>query len=670
MNSSWNAKQAKACGHDPLKLRVYTSRLLGQEPSLVLHGGGNTSVKARTRDFFGDEQEVLYIKASGWDLATIEARGFAAVKMDVLKRMAALERLTDTQMVREQRAAMLDANAPNPSVEAILHAIIPYQFVDHTHADAVAAITNTPNGQKRISALYGKRVLIVPYVMPGFILARKVYEMTKNLDWSKCEGIVLLNHGIFTFADDARVSYERMITLVSEAERYIAKQNIKIAAVHQKPGVDLVALARLRQAVSKARGSAVTACLKNDAKSLGFADLKNVSAIASKGTLTPDHVIRTKPIPVIVGADPRKSVTEYARRYRAYFDRNTNGRSTCLDTAPRWAVWPGRGLVAFGRNRTEANIVSDIVEHTIEAIQWAEGMGGWTPISEKDIFEMEYWELEQAKLASAGGEISPMRSIGGKAGRALPLQGKIALVTGAFSGIGKACVEALAAQGAHVAALDIRAGITAQFKSVNILGIACDVTKTNALTRAVETTVGHFGGLDIIVSNAGTFPPSEPLADMSEETWDKSLAVNLTSHQRLFKACLPYLELGIDPSVIVVGSKNVPAPGPGAASYSAAKAGLTQLARVAALELAAKGIRVNVVHPNQVFDTAIWTKEVLRKRANSYGLSVEEYKTNNLLKVEITSKDVAAMICALAGPVFAKTTGAQVPIDGGNDRVI
>ncbi len=683
MKSLWKDREAKACGHDLLKLRVYTSRLLGQEPSLVLHGGGNTSVKARIKDFFGVSQDVLYIKASGWDLATIESKGFAAVKMDALKRMAAMERLTDTQMVREQRAAMLDPNAPNPSVEAILHAIIPHRFVDHTHADAVAAITNTPDGRRRIEELYGKRVLIVPYVMPGFILARKVYEMTRGLNWKTCEGIVLLNHGIFTFADDAKVSYERMITLVSEAENYIRKQKIRIAVRHQKSAVDLTALVRLRQAVSKAQGEAVTARLKNDPHSLGFVHLSNVAAIASRGTLTPDHVIRTKPIPVIVGTDPQKNVADYVRNYRAYFDRNNRKKMTeghpeqarlgrvegliCMDPAPRWAVWSGQGLVAFGRSRAEADIVSDIVDHTVQAIQWAQGMGGWKVLSEKDIFEMEYWELEQAKLA--------------KAGKALPLQGKVALVTGASSGIGKACVEALTAQGAHVIALDIRKeigdkeiGDSALFQQNRalspILRIVCDVTDTKALVRAVEQGVGHFGGLDIIVSNAGTFPPSGSLADMNEEIWEKSLAINLTSHQRLLKACLPYLEYGIDPSMIVVGSKNVAAPGPKAAAYSAAKAGLTQLARVAALELAPKGIRVNVVHPNQVFDTAIWTKDVLKQRAKSYGLSVEEYKTNNLLKVEITSKDVAVLVCVLAGGVFGKTTGAQIPIDGGNDRVI
>ncbi len=656
MKSLWNDQEALKCGNDPLKLRVYTSRLLGKEASLVLHGGGNTSVKAQVKDFFGDVQDVLYIKGSGWDLATIEAAGFAAVKLSLLKKMAALKTLSDTDMVREQRSAMLDPNAPNPSVEAILHAIIPFKFVDHSHSDAVVAITNTPNGRKRIEEVYGKRVLIIPYVMPGFVLARKIFEMTQGLDWENCAGIVLLNHGLFTFGDDAKTSYENHIRLVTQAESYIKKQGIVIATA-KKAKEDLLGLSQLRGAVSRVQGVAVVAHLKNDGASLGFANLPKVAKLATRGTLTPDHVIRTKPIPVVLSSSSISlMVQDYAINYKEYFKRNANEKLTCLDLAPRWAVWPGHGLVSFGPSIKEALISSDIIDHTIEAIQRAEGMGGWKVLSEKDIFEMEYWELEQAKLA--------------KAGRFMGLQGKIALVTGAFSGIGRACVESLVAQGAHVAAVDINPLITTQFKSQQVRGFVCDVSDSKAIQIVVDAAVRAFGGLDIVVSNAGIFTPSENIVSMNEATWEKSMALNLTSHQRLMKAAIPYLVHGIDPTVILMGSKNVPAPGPGASAYSVAKAGLTQLARVAALELGAQGVRVNVLHPNQVFDTAIWTDEVLQKRAKSYGLSVEEYKTNNILKTEITSKDVANLVCAMASKVFAKTTGAQIPIDGGNDRVI
>ncbi|MDE1920352.1 MAG: bifunctional aldolase/short-chain dehydrogenase [Candidatus Omnitrophica bacterium] len=646
MKSLWNDKEAVKSGPDALALRVYTSRLLGRKPGLVMHGGGNTSVKAEVKDFFGRKQEVIYIKASGWDLATIKSEGFAAVKMDALLAMAAMKQLSDTDMVRGQRAAMLDPYAPNPSVEAILHAIIPYKYVDHSHADAVVTITNTPDGKRRIQEIYGTRVLIVPYVMPGFVLARKVYEVTRGGDWSRYDGMILLNHGLFTFANSAKESYENHIRLVTKAEQYIKKRNIKLASAKPVPD-DLVGLARLRRAVSRVQGGAVVALLKDDARSVGFSRLSKVSNLAARGTLTPDHVIRTKSKAVIIHKNVETDVNEYARTYKEYFDRHAGDQLKCLDLAPRWAVWPGHGVVTFGRSPNEAAIVGDIVDHTLPAIQRAEVMGGWKTISENDLFDVEYWELEQAKLSR-----NP---------KPKGLIGKVALVTGAASGIGKACKECLQAEGANVVGLDIKSGPD---------HMQCDVTREAQVRKAVEHTVRRFGGLDIIVSNAGIFPPSMNIESMQPSAWEKSLQLNLTGHQYLIKHAIPYLTYGIDPAIVIIASKNVPAPGPGAAAYSVAKAGLTQLGRVAALELGAKGVRVNMVHPNQVFDTAIWTRDVLEKRARHYGMSVEEYKTSNILHTTITSKDVAQLVCAMAGPAFAKTTGSQIPIDGGNERVI
>jgi len=269
---------------------------------------------------------------------------------------------------------------------------------------------------------------------------------------------------------------------------------------------------------------------------------------------------------------------------------------------------------------------------------------------------MEYWELEQAKLK--------------KGACAAEHQGRVALVTGAASGIGKACAEVLHSQGAAVVALDINPEVSKSFDKKDLVGIACDVTDDKALKAAVDETVRMFGGLDIVVSNAGIFPVSERISERKEETWERSMSVNLTSHQRLLHHAAPYLELGVEPAVVIIASKNVLAPGPGAVAYSVPKAGLTQLGRVAALELAEKGVRVNMLHPDAVFDTAIWTDEVLEKRATNYGMSVEEYKTKNLLGVEVSSYDVAELASAMAGALFAKTTGAQLPVDGGNDRVI
>ena len=665
MQSRWREAEAARCADD-LELRAYASRLLGAEPSLVLHGGGNTSVKSRARDALGRETEVLHVKGSGWDLATIEPAGFAPVRMDALLAMADMERLSDAAMVRAQRSAMLDPDAPNPSVEAILHALIPFAWVDHTHADAVVTLSNTPDGERRLRELYGEAVLIVPYVMPGFDLARKVREMTRDADWSRLGGMVLMHHGVFTFADSARESYERMIRLVDMAEQALAGAAAPVGdaarsarAGQPTGGEDLRLLARMRRAVGKERGAPVVARLDDGAEAVAFARDATLCAAARRGTLTPDHVIRVKHAPMLLeDDDPEAAVAGFARACHERFARLGGPGLTELDAAPRWALWPGRGAVAFGRSAREAGIVADIVAHTLPAVRAAEALGGWRPVGERELFEVEYWELEQAKLAREGS--------GGAAEHA----GKVALVTGAASGIGRACAEELRAQGAAVAALDVNPDVADIFRGADALGLPCDITDGAAVAAAVEACVRRFGGLDIVVANAGVFPASRAIEEMDDATWAKSLEVNLTGHQRLFRETIPYLKLGFDPAVVIIASRNVLAPGPGAAAYSCAKAALTQLGRVAALELAPAGVRVNMLHPDCVYDTGIWTDEVLAARAASYGLPVEAYKRRNLLGVEVSSRQVARLVSAMAGPLFSCTTGAQLPVDGGNERVV
>ena len=655
MKDLWDDDGAAECGDDLLALRVYSSRLIGQSADLVLHGGGNTSVKASFTDIFGVAHDVLYVKGSGWDLATIEAGGFAPVKLDSLLQLSRFDRLSDADMVRAQRAAMLDPSAPTPSVEAILHALIPYRFVDHTHADAVVVLSNTPDGEARIRSLYGDRMLIVPYVMPGFVLAKKVAELTAGIDWSKLEGMVLMNHGIFSFADDAKESYQRMIHFVSQAQDALGQRPSPSPLV-DGVAVPPLALATLRREVSRVAGTAMLARFDGTPASHAFANNENVRDIATRGPLTPDHVIRTKRVPLIVDGEPASAVDSFARKYQAYFEENTDGTLTILDSAPRWAVWPTKGTVAFGTRATEVSIVSDIVAHTIGAISDAERLGGWCSLPAADIFAVEYWELEQAKL--------------GKAPAGLPLQGRCAVVTGGASGIGYACAVALAKQGAQVTVLDMDPAVTSVFDLPAIHGVVCDVTEAAGVRDAIDASVAHTGGLDILVSNAGIFSASNLVGEMPEEEWQRSLDINLSGAMHAVRESIPYLRLGWEPAVVIIGSKNVPAPGPGAGAYSVAKAGLTQLARVLALELAGDGVRVNTVHPNAVFDTAIWTDEVLASRAARYGMSVEAYRKSNLLHQEVTSNDVAAMVCAMAGATFRCTTGAQVPVDGGTERIV
>ncbi len=661
MKSLWNEADARACQGDPLLLRVYSSRLLGQDPALVLHGGGNTSVKSETTDLFGTREPVLWVKGSGWDLATIEAAGFAPVRMPVLTRMAELERLGDADMVRAQRSAMTDPSAPTPSVEAVLHAIIPFTYVDHTHADAVVTVSNTPDGAARIQEIYGGSVLVVPYVMPGFVLARAVFELTRNIDWAALDGIILLNHGVFTWGADARTSYERMIRLVTMAEGYLDRETTaeRVAPKPRKPpvadGTDVeITLACIRRDASRLKGAALLASLDQGEEALLFSCVPGIGGVA-RGPLTPDHVIRTKPLPLVLEGDSEAAVARYGSDYGKYFQRHAGPGLAQLDPAPRWGIWPGHGTLAIGTSWKEVSIVADIVRHTRNAILAAESLGGWRPLPEDQLFEVEYWELEQAKLR--------------KGGAAPPMAGKVAVVTGAASGIGRAAAEMLLEQGAAVAGLDINPAVETIARS-GFAGVVADVTDRRQVEVAIRKAVRRFGGIDYLVTNAGLFTPTAMLADLDEATWSQSLDLNLTSHLALLRSTIPFLRLGVDPAIVVVGSKNVPAPGPGAGAYSIAKAGLTQMARVAALELATDGIRVNVIHPHAVFDTAAWTPEVLEARARSYGVSIDEYKSKNLLGVEVTSRDVAAMILAMLGPAFARTTGAQVPIDGGNDRVI
>jgi len=662
MRSLWNTKEANKVGKNPLALRVYTSRLLGQNPELVLHGGGNTSVKATVKDFFGDKVDVCYVKGSGWDLGTIEKAGFAPVRQDVLLKMAEIDDLSDTDMVLQQRAAMLDPNAPNPSVEAILHALIPFKFVDHTHSNAVVALTNNPQGKARVEKCYGKRVIVVPYVMPGFILAKTVHKLIKDRDLrgEKIDGLILLNHGIFTFADDAKTSYELMIELVTMAEKFVgigAKSPKYLAKA--KPSEDLLRIAQIRSAVARHRGCAVIGSIDNSPEAIGYANRKDIAKLATRGPLTPDHSIRTKRIPAVVTAkaDVDKTIDKYATDYAAYFEKHRDKTMQLLPADPRYVVAAGQGVLSFGATEKEAGIISDIAGHTYRTIQCAEADGGWKALSAKDVFDVEYWELEQAKLKKAGGA-KPTH------------QGKVALVTGAAAGIGFACAASLAEQGAKVIGFDLNPEIVEGMASIGGIGVVLNLCDDTLVKNAIDDIIRQFGGLDILVSNAGIFTAGAYLDQLEQKNWDLSMAVNVTSHQMLLKHTIPYLKLGTDPAVVLVGSRNVNAPGAGAASYSCAKAALTQLCRVASMELAPEGVRCNIIHPDAVFDTKLWTPENLKRSAERYGMTVEEYKTRNLLKTEIKSANVGDMVAAMASPLFGKTTGAQIPVDGGNDRVI
>tara|TARA_Y100001936_G_scaffold226575_2_gene246082 strand:- start:16057 stop:18030 length:1974 start_codon:yes stop_codon:yes gene_type:complete len=657
MNSLWNDQEAKKYDGD-LGLRVYSSRLLGQNKSLVLHGGGNTSVKIIEKNAFGEDEELLYVKGSGWDLEQIEEAGFSPVRLDHLQQLAKLSFLPDTHMVNEMVTHMKLASAPTPSVEAILHAILPYKYVDHTHADAVVTITNTQKGEARIREVYGDLVVIIPYVMPGFDLARICAERFLELAGPNTIGMVLMNHGIFSFGKTAKESYERMVFLVDLAEEYLKCNRawvVNWGPTKLKNKDVCLDLAQLRRNISDVAGFPVIMARYADAQSLAFISREDISAISQQGPATPDHVIRTKRLPML-GRD----VNSYAQAYRDYFakqDLLANERKTILDVAPRIVLDKQFGMCTVGKTAKDTAVIAEIYTHTMEIIARATLLGGYQALSAKDIFDVEYWDLEQAKLR--------------KGKKPAIFMGEVALVTGAASGIGKACVEALLSRGAAVVGADLNPSIKALYNRPDFYGIQCDLTSEKAVNQLLNRTIDTFGGLDMLILNAGIFPGGCRIDSLDIDEWRRVMQINLDSNLVLMRECHSFLKLSPKGGrVVVVGSKNVPAPGPGAAAYSASKSALNQLARVAALEWGMDSIRINSLHPNAVFDTGLWTKEVLESRAEHYGLTIEEYKKNNLLQTEVTSHDVAELAVEMCGPLFSKTTAAQIPIDGGNERVI
>lgn len=389
MDNLYNIEKANKCKND-LELRVYTSNLLGQNDELVLHGGGNTSLKTKV-----DGENILYVKGSGWDLVSIKAEGFAPVRMEPLLELAKRDELNDIEMVKEQKAAMIDSEAPNPSVEAILHALIPYKFVDHTHADAIVTISNSKRGKEIIQALF-PTFLIVDYVMPGFILAHKIYEITKNLDWASIDGIILHNHGIFTFDDEAKNSYDKMINAVCKAENYL-DENALINIEHKYMHSDCN-IAKIIKVMSEKKGYDVSISINQSPLAAFYSAQDNLQEFASRGVLTPEHIIRTKRAPLIMeNTDLEKGVEEYMQNYEAYFEEFAVNK-VALNAAPNYMIIKNLAVISFGKTREEAMIVHDIVDHTMLAVLRADKLGGYESLNLKDSFDMEYWELEQAKL--------------------------------------------------------------------------------------------------------------------------------------------------------------------------------------------------------------------------------------------------------------------------------
>lgn len=673
-----------------LALRTYTARLLGSDPTLVLHGGGNTSVKAEATTIFGETVDVLHIKGSGWDLATIEPPGHPAVRTTHLAKLLALPEMSDEQMVNELRLALLDAAAPTPSVETLLHAALPARFIDHTHANAVLAIVDQDRGEAICRELYGDALLWIPYVMPGFGLAR---ACKRAWDGALAEGrkptvMVLQRHGIFTFGDTAKESYERMIDAVTRAERYADDRmgTVSYSASVRDEGLAARAAAIVRGALAKLaaepleRGPIVTT-RANDAI-LAFLDRRDARDLTQRGCATPDHVIRTKPTPLFVdGPTPtsaagdsaaesatdlaafavrvERGILEFAARYDRYFEEMVAAKAvtkTKLDPWPRIILVPKVGILAVGKTRAEAEIAADVYEHTLGVIADAEDVGTYAPLGLGDLFDVEYWSLEQAKV---------------KKETELPLAKRVALVTGAASGIGRATVARLLALGAHVVASDrdepLLASALAELgakRRKQLVTAVCDVTKRADVERTVRLAASTFGGLDIVVSNAGYAAEGRLDETEGDRVLRESMEVNLLAHNTVAAAAVETMRLaGRGGCLLFNASKSAFNQGPGFGPYAVAKAALVSLMRQYAVDLANFGIRANAVNADRI-RTAIFAHGVVESRAAKRGLTVDDYFKANLLAREVTAADVADAFAWLA--TARATTGCVVTVDGGN----
>jgi len=679
MKSRWNDAEAQdfadryaklGVGRD-LALRTYTTRLLGSDPRLVLHGGGNTSVKTSAKDMLCEDVDVLCVKGSGWDMGNIEPQGLPAVRLHELRRLRRLNTLSDEDMVNFQRINLLDSTAPNPSVETLLHAFLPHKFIDHTHSTAVLALTDQPDGEALAREIYGKRVAYVPYFIPGFTLAKAVADVFDANP--KVEGLILPRHGIFTFAEDAKTAYDRMIEFVTMAEDRL-KRNRKpfkptalpkhIASVAEIAPILRGAVAIARDAMAGTVKRQIL-CFRSSPAILDYVNGAEIARYSQQGVVTPDHTIRTKNWPLVVPApDAHKldewkthvaaAVEAFVAHYHAYFARNNARMSPAkkeLDPLPRVVLVPGVGLFGLGATAKDAAIAADIAENTVDVITDAEAIGEYRCISEADMFDVEYWSLEQAKLGKSNEKA---------------LSRQVCVITGGGSGIGAATAKAMAAEGAEIAILDRdhdMAVKAAKEVHKHALAIQCDVTDPASVRAAFDKVVEAFGGVDIVVSNAGAAWQGN-IGTVDDAVLRKSFELNFFAHQTVAQNAVRVMRAqGTYGCLLFNTSKQAVNPGKDFGPYGLPKAATLFLVRQYALDHGKDGIRANAVNADRV-RSGLLTDEMVSARSKARGVSEDTYMSGNLLGREVYAQEVAEAFVYLAHA--EKTTAAVITVDGGN----
>ena len=672
MKNNWKNKEAKkfikkykilGFGRD-VALRVYTTQLLGKNKELVLHGGGNTSVKTRIKDIDGKNYEVLCVKGSGWDMAEIEPEGLPAVKLQPLLGLKNKKYLSDEDMVSFQKRNLINIKSPNPSVETFLHAFLPFKFVDHTHADAILNVTNRPEGIKFCKEIFNEKVALVPYVMPGFMLAKKVYEIyTKN---PKINCLILLNHGIFTFGNDAKESYDLMIKYVSQAEKAIKKLKVKKIKQIKKFSTRFEAheiSPIIRGLLSESHpDQKFIVNYKSNSHLRYFMNGKNVRTYSTKGIATPDHVIRVKPFPLIITPKKNSSLNEfkitaqkamanYRKKYISYFNKNkkkVKGKKVMLDTSPRVVLVQNVGIFSIGKDLAAAKIAGDLTETNAKVIASVEETSKYKFIPEKDLFDVEYWSLEQAKIKK----------------KKKLLEGNVVVVSGASGTIGFATYNMFKNYGAEVILLDNNLERLNNLKSkIKDLCILCDVTNKKSIKNAFKQICEKFGGIDILISNAGT-APGGAIGEVSDDHLRKSFEINFFAHQNCASEAVKIMkQQNIDGCLLFNISKQAVNPGKNFGPYGLPKSALLSLCKQYAVDYGSYGIRSNGVNADRI-RSGLMTDKMIKTRAKARSVSTDNYMRGNLLLDEVKAEDVAKAFFHLA--TSKKTTGAVLTVDGGN----
>ena len=674
MKSRWSDKAARQL--EGLDILVYASRLIGMDTRLVVWGGGNSSVKVKGTEHTGRPIRILWMKGSGSDMKTILPKQFTPLRLEDLLSLMRRNEMTDDEMVAYQMKSVLQPGAPKPSIETLLHAFLPMTHIYHTHADAICALTDTPDPARHVRLVYGEDVAVVPYFRPGFLLSKRTamaYRMRPGL-----RAILLNKHGLITWGETAKEAYLETIRMVSQAERYIARKmkkrssarRVSAPSAPKRRALAAAVAPTLRGEVSRDRRMVL---LHDDAPEiLHFVNSPRAGQLSQIGPFTPDHLMHTKPWPFYLKpGDPSritaalpKALERYRKHYTAYFNRYKTPGVTMLDPNPRVILIPGLGMFTTGKDRRACRITRDLYLHTIGVIQASAAIQSYVSLSPRQLCDFEYWPMENFKLSL----LPPEKE----------LSRRIALVTGAAGGIGKAVAERLSAAGAMVILADINLGkaqkaaetINKGAGEVNATAVRMDVTRESSVRQAFAEAVRAYGGLDILVSNAG-IAISSPVDRLSLAAWSESMAVNATGHflvcretTRIFK------QQRIGGTIVVVATKNVLAPGKDFGAYSASKAAQVQLSRILAIEGAEEKIRVNMVNPDGVFqESGLWSKEIRQERARAHGIPIAKledfYAGRNLLKSKIYPSDVAESVLFFASDRSAKTTGAILPVDGG-----